>query len=139
MSVALNQGISGKPQHLARSASRSAAGRTPDSRATTWPPLKTATVGIELMRKRSPSSGTASVSTLTTRAWPDLWRATLSTSGAIMWHGPHHGAQKSTSTGTGDWAMSASNAAVLATSTGLAGEDRLALHFAQRGVRFKFL
>ena len=35
--------------------------------------------------------------------------ATLSTSGAIMWHGPHHAAQKSTRTGTDDLATAASN------------------------------
>jgi len=45
----------------------SAAGRAPLVRATSRPPSNTAMVGIERMRKRSPSSGTASVFTLTTR------------------------------------------------------------------------
>ena len=48
-------------------ASISAAGRAPLVRATSRPPSNTAMVGIERMRKRSPSSGTASVFTLTTR------------------------------------------------------------------------
>ena len=48
-------------------ASMSAAGRAPLVRATSRPPSNTAMVGIERMRKRSPSSGTASVFTLTTR------------------------------------------------------------------------
>ena len=44
-----------------------AAGRAPAVRATSRPPLNTAIVGIERIAKRSPSSGTASVFTLTTR------------------------------------------------------------------------
>ena len=41
-------------------------------------------------------------------AFPD---ATLSSSGATILHGPHHDAQKSTSTGTDDDEMRASNSA----------------------------
>src|ERR1700736_441035 len=37
---------------------------------------------------------------LTTFKWPACSRPTRSTSGDTMRHGPHHGAQKSTSTGT---------------------------------------
>jgi hypothetical protein len=54
-----------------------------------------------------------------------------------MWHGPHHGAQKSTSTGTGDFATSASNAVALPMSTGADGAGKLVWHFAHRIVRFK--
>jgi hypothetical protein len=46
----------------------------------------------------------------------------LSSSGAIIRQGPHHGAQKSTTTGKGDDAMSASNVAASATSSGSAGD-----------------
>src|SRR5262245_2674256 len=107
----------------------SAAGLAPDSRETTCPPRNTISVGIERMRKRSPSAGTASVSTLATTALPASVCATFSTSGAIMWHGPHHGAQKSTTTGTGDFVISASKAGTVATSTGLAAAGSVVLQW----------
>ncbi len=117
------------------SASISAAGLTPDTRETSRPPRKSASVGIDMMRKRSPSSGTASVLTLITSARPAMLRAAVSSSGAIIRHGPHHGAQKSTTTGTGAcWTM-VSNAAASAASTGSAGGDSDAWQFPQRIAR----
>ena len=77
---------------------------------------------MERIRNRSPSSGTASVFTFTISHSPAAPVATLSSSGAIIRQGPHHGAQKSTTTGRGDDAMSASNVAASGTSTGSAGE-----------------
>ncbi len=41
---------------------------------------------------------------------PAVSFATLRTSGATILHGPHQGAQKSTSTGTAEWLISASKA-----------------------------
>ena len=49
------------------------AGLAPLSRASSLPPAKTASVGIERMPKRWPRSDSSSVFTLTTRAWP-AWR-----------------------------------------------------------------
>ena len=49
------------------------------------------------------SDGLSSTLTLVTRRAPAFSRAISSSSGAIILHGPHQGAQKSTSTGTGDW------------------------------------
>src|SRR5690349_5580645 len=45
-------------------------------------------------------SGLLSASSLTMRARPSYSLASSSSTGAIRWHGPHHSAQKSTSTGT---------------------------------------
>jgi hypothetical protein len=53
----------------------------------------------------------------------------LRSSGATILHGPHHGAQKSTSTGRVDRLISASNAKSLGTSTGSLG-GQLGLAFA---------
>ena len=49
------------------------------------------------------SDGLSSTLTLATRRAPAFSRAISSSSGAIFLHGPHQGAQKSTSTGIGDW------------------------------------
>ena len=51
----------------------------------------------------------SSMFTLTTRARSPSSADTSSTIGDIMRHGPHHGAQKSTSTGTADWKISGPN------------------------------
>ena len=83
--------------------------------------INSASVGIERMRKRSPSSGRPSVLTLITSARPAMLRAAVSSSGAIMRHGPHHGAQKSTTTGTGALWTIASNDATSDASTGSPG------------------
>jgi hypothetical protein len=74
-------------------ASISAAGRAPAVRPRSRPPANTAIVGIDRMPKRSPSSDTASVFTLTTSRRPACRSAIFSNSGATMRHGPHHGAQ----------------------------------------------
>ena len=51
------------------------------------------------MPKREEVSGLSSLLTLTSRARPLSWAAACSKAGAIMRQGPHHGAQKSTTTG----------------------------------------
>jgi hypothetical protein len=49
-----------------------------------------------------------------------------------MRQGPHHGAQKSTTTGNGDCATSASNVAASGTSNGSPGSDSVVWHLPQR-------
>src|SRR5918994_5420913 len=55
-------------------------------------------------------SGLSSMLTLATRIWPFFSVARSSRKGAIVLQGPHHSAQKSTTTGTSDLRTSASNA-----------------------------
>jgi hypothetical protein len=55
---------------------------------------------MDLILSRWPSSASASVLTFTTMKRPDALAATLASSGATIRQGPHHGAQKSTTTGT---------------------------------------
>src|SRR5262245_42793326 len=107
----------------------SRAGRAPDVRATSRPAKNTAIVGIDRIVKRSPSSGSASVLTFTTTYRPALLAATLISSGATRRHGPHHGAQKSTTIGTFESRTSASNAAALGISIGSALAGRSVPHF----------
>jgi hypothetical protein len=79
---------------------------------------------IELFRGEvawDPRVGTSSVFTFATTNRPAVSLATLRSSGATILHGPHHGAQKSTSTGRVDRLVSASNAKSLGTSTGSLG------------------
>ena len=52
-----------------------------------------------------------------------------------MRQGPHHGAQKSTTTGIDDVEVAASNADASGTSTGVAGCGNAAWHLAQRADR----
>jgi hypothetical protein len=54
----------------------------------------------------------------TTSARPRIARATFSSSGATMRHGPHHGAQKSMTTGTLALDRSASNVRSSSIDTG---------------------
>jgi len=80
------------------------------------------------MRKRVPSSGTASVFTFAISQCPASSLATFSSSGVITRHGPHHGAQKSTTTGSDVDEISASNVRASGTSTGSGGSERAAWH-----------
>ena len=52
-----------------------------------------------------------------------------------MRQGPHHGAQKSTTTGIDDVEVAASNAAASGTSTAVAGRVNAAWHLAHRADR----
>src|ERR1041385_9214879 len=110
----------------------SPAERAPAARWTSLPPWKSASVGIERMRNRSPSSGTASVFTFKTSHSPAAAFATLSSSGAIIRHGPHQGAQKSTTTGSDDEPTAASKVVASDTSTGSAGAVNAARQLPQR-------
>src|SRR6185436_11266690 len=98
--------------------SMSDAGRAPAARAISRPFLKTAMVGMDRMPSRSPTAATSSVFSFTTRSRPAVRAATFSTSGATIRHGPHHGAQKSTTTGIAEEAIRPSNSDAVVTSTG---------------------
>src|SRR5687767_2374762 len=54
-------------------------------------------------------SGLSSMLTFATVTWSPLSAASSSRNGAIILHGPHHSAQKSTTTGRSDFSTSASN------------------------------
>src|SRR5919108_769360 len=83
---------------------------------------------MELARKRAPSAGSSSTLTLTTFRRP-AWRSKrLSSPGAIIRHGPHHGAHRSTTTGTEALASASNEVVSAATSHG-----SITLHFAHRG------
>ena len=68
-------------------------------RSTTWPPLKRKTAGMELMPSCIATFWFLSVSTLPTLSLPPYSPARSSMIGPMARHGPHHTAQKSTSTG----------------------------------------
>jgi hypothetical protein len=55
--------------------------------------------------------GLASTSSFRTSTVPAYFAASFSISGATMRHGPHHSAQKSTTTGFSLWSTSVSNVA----------------------------
>ena len=84
-----------------RSLSSSSFGVTPTFTAAAWPPRNTISVGMLMMRYSPASSGCSSTLTL-----PNLYSgcsaSSSSITGAIMRQGPHHVAQKSTSTGLSD-------------------------------------
>jgi hypothetical protein len=106
----------------------------PTCRVTSWPSLNNAIVGIALIRKRRARFCAFSVFTFATSHFPAPSRATLLSSGATILHGPHQGAQKSTSTGSADCVVKASKARSLATSIGSPGALSSVPHFPQRPV-----
>src|SRR5690606_5342907 len=86
------------------------------------PSLNAITFGIERIPYAAASSGFSSEFTFTTFTRPAKSRATFSMIGVNMRHGPHHGAQKSTTTG---WVLEASmtSCSKVAVVTSIAGED----------------
>src|SRR4051812_35016163 len=74
----------------------------PMSRRTGWPCLKTMSVGMLITSKRRAASGLSSTLSLAMLTLPDCSVAISSRIGAIILHGPHHSAQKSTIT---TWAL----------------------------------
>jgi len=66
---------------------------------------------------------------------PACAAATFTSSGATIRQGPHHSAQKSTTTGSGDDSISAWNAADDETSIGSDGSGNVAWHLPHRAVR----
>ena len=71
----------------------------PDWRAISLPCWNRIIVGMPWMRKRPASSCSSSVLTLARRTCGSRVPAAFSNCGAMALHGPHHGAQKSTSRG----------------------------------------
>src|SRR6188472_3824208 len=63
-------------------------------------------------------SGASSTLSLTTLTWPALDCARRSIAGETMRHGPHHGAQKSTTTGTDAFVSVANDSRSASTSQG---------------------
>src|SRR5262245_53739005 len=66
----------------------------------TSPALKIISVGIERTPNSAASSGFSSILSLATLTLPLSSVAMSSSAGAIILHGPHHSAQKSTTTGS---------------------------------------
>src|ERR1700677_271574 len=85
---------------------------------------------------RAASSESRSVSTLTTPARPAISAAVSATSGADILQGPHHAAQKSTSTGTRAFCVISSNCSSSTSRGSLTGGNG-DLHAPQRPVSAK--
>src|SRR5918996_2002069 len=83
------------------------------------PFLNSINVGIPRTPNLVGVSGLSSILTFATTIVSLLSAASSSRYGAIILHGPHHSAQKSTTTGTGDFSTSASNEASLVIMTGI--------------------
>src|ERR1019366_2914986 len=66
------------------------------------PSLKRMSVGMLMTSKRRVTSRLSSMLSFTTSSLPACSSAISSSTGAIILHGPHHSAQKSTSTGTSE-------------------------------------
>ena len=96
---------------------RSAADIAPERRARSWPPTYKTIVGMLRIPCAAPISGWASVSTLAKRT-PGIRCAAASNCGAIILHGPHHSAQKSTTTGNSVCPTNPANRSLLS-ATGL--------------------
>jgi hypothetical protein len=75
------------------------ASMAPEMRALSSPRRNRIIVGIDRMPQRPARPGAASVLTLAKRTRPFICAAARSKAGAIAWHGAHHSAQKSTTTG----------------------------------------
>src|SRR5208282_2045940 len=79
--------------------------------ATCLPPLNTISVGIDRMPYLLATAGFSSTLSLAIFTLPFISVAISSSAGAIMRHGPHHSAQKSTTTGSLDLMTSLSKLA----------------------------
>src|SRR5882672_3194487 len=75
-------------------------GAAPTLMSATSPALKIASVGIERTPNFAASSGFSSMFNFATLTLPAISTAISSRLGAIILHGPHHSAQKSTTTGS---------------------------------------
>src|SRR3954449_1246523 len=75
-------------------------GRAPILVAATWPPLNSIIVGMPRTPYLRGVCGFSSMLTFATVTLPSISVANSSRKGAIILHGPHHSAQKSTSTGS---------------------------------------
>ena len=75
-------------------------GWAPTNSLTTWPSLNALTAGMPWMRNADEMRGLASVSSFASSTWPSRSATAFSSTGPSARHGPHHSAQKSTTTGT---------------------------------------
>ena len=76
-------------------------GAAPTWREASSPFLNIISVGIDMMPYFAAVAGFSSTLSLTILTLPSSAPAISSSAGAIIWHGPHHSAQKSTTTGLG--------------------------------------
>ena len=74
-------------------------GSAPMKPSTGWPLVKAITAGIDWMPSWPGICGCSSMFILTSRTLPPAAFTAFSSTGVSCLHGPHHGAQKSTSTG----------------------------------------
>src|SRR5665213_327148 len=86
-------------------------GAAPTWRAAISPFLKIIRVGIDMMPYFDATPGFSSTLSFTILTLSPMVPAISSSAGAIMRHGPHHSAQKSTTTGLADFSTSASKVA----------------------------
>lgn len=107
----------------------------PEARLVSAPRSNRTRVGILRIANRLATPGRRSVSTLAISTRPAFCPASRSSSGATMRHGPHHSAQKSTTTGHGASRTSASKSASASTWIGAAGGDRACLQRPHLGCR----
>jgi hypothetical protein len=98
-----------------------------------WPAFSTNSVGMLRTLKRVAVAGFSSTLSFATCTRPAISAAISSSTGAIIWHGPHHGAHRSSITGSGERSTSAANVASV-TVTGLLETDRGVLHRPQTGL-----
>src|ERR1700730_8055976 len=100
--VKSNQGLDDAGMCRSRALVICSLGTAPTICSTTWPSLKTSSVGMPRMLKRPAEFWASSTFSLVTFSLPAKSCAISATVGASMWHGRHHSAQKSTITG---WAL----------------------------------
>jgi hypothetical protein len=74
-------------------------GTAPMKPSAGWPPTKAITAGIDWMPICPGIAGCSSIFILTSFTLPLAARTAFSSTGVSWRHGPHHGAQKSISTG----------------------------------------
>src|SRR3984957_3442243 len=86
-------------------------GCAPTRRSISCPAFNTNSAGMLRMRKRSAVTGFSSTFSFATRTRPDISLASCSTTGEIIWQGPHQAAYRSSSTGRGERSISAENVA----------------------------
>src|SRR5258705_178275 len=115
-------------------------GCTPTRRSTSRPPLSTSRVGMLRRSNRAAVRGLSSTLSFTTRTRPAISVASSSITGAIIRHGPHHGAHASISTGSGEASTSEAKVASVTTigappPEGAAASGSGALHRPQTGSR----
>jgi hypothetical protein len=99
-------------------------------RSTSRPSLNISIDGMLCTEKRDAVIWFASTSSFPTRTRPLNSAASCSTTGAIILHGPHQAAQKSTNTGSGERSTSAAKFASVIT-IGFVSEDKALWHLPQ--------